>query len=122
MKGNKHRRIRSEWYKLYRWLEYSKEKDTAYCIYACCLFTTEPEKYWETFTKCGFRDWKHAMGKHGIITCHDHCKTHMQTIISWQEYEKNKESRTSVANRLDATRAKLITKNQQKSALSQNYT
>ena len=36
VKGNKHRRIRSEWYRLYRWLEYSKEKDAAYC-YTCCL-------------------------------------------------------------------------------------
>ena len=110
VKGNKHRSFRSEWYTLYRWLEYSKEKDAAYC-YACRLFTTEPGKYWETFTKCGFRDWKHAMGKDGIITCHDHCKTHMQAMISWQEYEKNKERGTSVANRLDSTRAKLITKN-----------
>ena len=51
------------------------------------------------------------MGKDSIISCHVHCKTHMQAMISWQEYEKNKESGTSVANRLDATRAKLITKN-----------
>ena len=64
------------------------------------------------FTKCGFRDWKHAMGKDGIITCYDHYKTHIQAMISWQKYEKNKESGTPVANRLHAIRAKLITKNQ----------
>ena len=46
------------------------------------------------------------MGKDGIITWRDHCKTHMQAMIPG----KNKESGTSVANRLDATRAKLITK------------
>ena len=57
------------------------------CILLCMLsFTTEPRKYWETFTKCGFRDWRHAMGKDGIISCHDHHKTHMQAMISWQEY------------------------------------
>ena len=44
------------------------------------------------------------------IPCHDHCKTHMQAMVSWQEYIKNK-SGTSVANRLDAARSKLITKN-----------
>ena len=52
------------------------------------------------------------MGKDGFIPCQDCCKTHMQAIVSWQEYAKNKESRTSVANRLDAARFQLITKNQ----------
>ena len=108
--GNKHRSFRSEWYKRYHWLEYSRERDAAYC-YPCRLFTTEPGKYWETFTKTGFSDWKHAMGKDGIIPCHDCCKTHMQAMVSWQEYAKNKESGTSVANRLDAARSQLITKN-----------
>ena len=110
LKGNKQRSFQSECYRLYCWLEYSKEKDAAYC-YACRHFTTEPGKYWETFTKCGFRDWKHAMGKDGIISCHDRCKTHMQAMISWQEYKRNKESGTSVVNRLDAARANLIAKN-----------
>ena len=112
LKGNKHRSFRSEWYKRYRWLEYSRERDAAYC-YPCRLFTTEPGKYWETFTKTGFSDWKYAIGKDGIIPCHDCCKTHMQAIcmVSWQEYANNKESGTSVANRLDAARFQLITKN-----------
>ena len=104
LKGNKHRSFRADRYKRYRLLEYSRERNAAYC-YPCRLFTTEPGKYWETFT---FSDWKHAMGKDGIIPCHDHCKTHMQ---AWQEYMKNKESGTSVANKLDAARSKLITKN-----------
>lgn len=50
LKGNKHRSFCSEWYKQYRWLEYSRERNAAYC-YPCRLFTTEPGKYWETFTK-----------------------------------------------------------------------
>ena len=99
LKGNKHCSFRSEWYKRYRWLEYSRERDAAY-YYPCHLFNTEPRKYWETFTKTGFSDWKHAMGKDGIIPCHDCYKAHMQAIVSWQEYAKNKESGTSVANSL----------------------
>jgi len=87
LKGNKHRSFRSEWYRSYRWLEYSREKDAAYC-YACRLFNAEPGKYWETFTKNGFRDWKHAMGKDGIISCHDNCKTHKEAMVSWHEYVK----------------------------------
>ena len=36
LKGNKHRSFRSEWYKQYCWLEYSRERDAAYC-YPCHL-------------------------------------------------------------------------------------
>ena len=37
LKGNKHYSFGSEWYKSYCWLEYSREKDAAYC-YACRFF------------------------------------------------------------------------------------
>ena len=46
LKGNKHHNFCLEWYKSYCWLEYSREKDAAYC-YACHLFNTEPGKYSE---------------------------------------------------------------------------
>ena len=52
------------------------------------------------------------MGKDGIIPCHDRCKTHMQAMVSWQEFVNNKASGTSIADRLDATRSQLIAKNQ----------
>ena len=110
LKGNKHRSFRADWYKHYNWLEYSRKRNAAYC-YPCRFFPTEPGKYWDTFTRIGFNDWKHAMGKNGIIPCHDHCKTHMQAMVSWQEYKRNKESGTSVANRLDAARSYSIKKN-----------
>ena len=58
-----------------------------------------------------FSGWKHTMGKDGIIPCYDCYKPHMQAIVSWQEYVKNKEGRTSVANRLDAAKFQLIAKN-----------
>ena len=110
LNGNKHRSFNSEWYKQYRWLEYSRARDAAYC-YPCRLFTTESGRYWETFTKNGFCDWKHALGKDGFISCHDHCKTHMQAMVAWQEYIKNKASGTSIADRLDAARSQLIAAN-----------
>ena len=110
LKGRKHRSFNSDWYKHYRWLEYSRGRDAAYC-YPCRLFTTESGRYSETFTKSGFCDWKHAMGKDGIIPCHDRCKTHMQAMVSWQEFVNNKTSGTSIADRLDAARSQLIAKN-----------
>lgn len=110
LQGNKHRSFNSEWYKQYRCLEYSRERNAAYC-YPCRLFTTGSGRYWETFTTNGFCDWKHAMGKDGIISCHDRCKTHMQAMVAWQEYTKNKASGTSIAHRLDSARSQLIAKN-----------
>jgi len=110
LKGNKHCSFRSEWYRSYCCLEYSREKDTAYC-YACRLFNVEPGKYWETFTKNGFRDWKHAMGKDGIISCHDNYKTHKEAMVSWHGYVKNTENGTTVDKRLDASIAKIISNN-----------
>lgn len=32
--------FRPEWYKKYKWLEYSVERDAAFCE-ACCIFTNE---------------------------------------------------------------------------------
>ena len=48
------------------------------------------------------------MRKDGIILCLDHCKTHMQAVVSWNE---NKASGTSTANRLDAASSQLISRN-----------
>ena len=118
LKGNRYRSFNSEWYKQYCWLKYSRAGDAAYC-YPCCLFTTESGRYWETFTKNGFCDWKHAMGKDGIIFYHDRCKTHMQAMVAWQEYMKNKASGTS--NRRH-TRCSQIQVDYSKSSLFENNT
>ena len=58
------------WYKQFNWLEYSIERDVCYC-YPCRLFgsmsvmgRSRPE---QTFTLTGFKSWKHATGKKGIL-------------------------------------------------------
>ncbi|XP_022862081.1 zinc finger MYM-type protein 1-like [Olea europaea var. sylvestris] len=58
--GNDNRCFRKEWFSEFHWLEYSIEKDTAYCLH-CYLF--KPDRGGQggghIFTKTGFRDWKH---------------------------------------------------------------
>ena len=82
VKGKKHCSFRSEWYRLYHWLQYWKEKDATYC-YACRRFTTEPRKYWKHLQNVvlgtGIMRWVKMILLHVI----DHCKTHMQAMISW---------------------------------------
>jgi hypothetical protein len=52
-----------KWYKKFDWLEYSVEKDKAYCFY-CYLFKHDrtDEKFGhDVFNKVGFDHWKNAM-------------------------------------------------------------
>ena len=54
------RSFQASWYNDYSWIEYSQQKDAAFCF--CCRFfnvTGIPAD--PAFTKVGFRDWKHAL-------------------------------------------------------------
>lgn len=56
------RKFCETWYKKHPWLEYSVEKDAAYCFY-CFLFRQDPvdDKFGHTtFTKEGYSTWKNA--------------------------------------------------------------
>lgn len=64
--GSKQRAFNPDWYKTYNWLEYSIERDAVFC-YPCRLFTVNEGRAQNTFTKIGFRDWKHATGKGGSL-------------------------------------------------------
>lgn len=57
--GGKLRRFRPSWFVKYpSWLEYSVEKDTAYCLY-CYLFKAHNETWGgDSFTTEGFRNWR----------------------------------------------------------------
>ena len=50
------------WYDKFDWLEYSVEKDAAYCFH-CFLFkssSNSTQHGHDVFTKTGFRNWKKA--------------------------------------------------------------
>ncbi len=69
---------RSFWYMKFNWLEYSILKDAGFC-YPCRLFSTNDGRLHNTFiTSSGFRNWKHATGKDGILTQHDRCQWRIQ--------------------------------------------
>ncbi|XP_074277396.1 uncharacterized protein LOC141601033 [Silene latifolia] len=62
------RRFQASWYDKFRsWLEYSPEKDAAFC-FPCFLFN-KPESN-RAFIIDGFKDWKHATGKEGAFIVH----------------------------------------------------
>ena len=106
--GSKQRSFNSEWYRSYSWLEYSLEKDAAFC-YPCRMFNEA--KSHSTFTKVGFRDWKHATGKGGMLTVHDKCSTHLTAMVAWSQYKLNAKHHTSIAERMESSRALVISNN-----------
>ena len=102
--GSKSRSFNSEWYRKYKWLEYSIQNNAAFC-YACCLFpAATTSRAEQALTHTGYRDWKHATGKQGILEKHNACHTHKQAMISWSEYMKNTEKGTTIADRLNSAR------------------
>ena len=101
--GTKKRYFNPDWFKMYSWLEYSVEKDAAFC-FPCRHFSTKSGRAEDTFTKKGFRNWKKATGKEDILIGHASCLTHIQAVSSWYEYKQNEEHGTSVASRLDSAR------------------
>ena len=108
--GSKQRVFNSDWYKSYSWLEYSVERDAAFC-FPCRLFAVNEGRSQNTFTKAGFRDWKHATGKGGILSTHDKCSSHTSAMVAWSQYKLNAKHCTSIADRMESNRAEIISSN-----------
>ena len=100
------------WYKSFPWLEYSVSLDAAFC-YPCRLFKcgNGEGRAEEAFTRCGFRNWKNAIGKTGIISRHGICNSHKQSMVSWNDYTTNVRRQSTIEHRIDSAHQQLITEN-----------
>ena len=104
------RSFQVHWYKEFPWIEYSVEKDAVFC-FPCRFFNTVADK---AFTRTGFRDWKHATGKHGILTCHDSkCATHKGSVVAWKQFKLTIANDASIGVHLDRQGKKIIEDNRQ---------
>lgn len=111
--GTTKRSFQSSWYKAAPWLEYSVSSDAAFC-YPCRVFNSGPiGRSEKTFTQTGFRNWKNAFGKSGVISSHSSCDSHKQATIKWKTYLSNHERHTTVLDRLDSNHRNLVETNQQ---------
>ncbi|GJT02515.1 zinc finger MYM-type protein 1-like protein [Tanacetum coccineum] len=65
MFGVKSRRFNPLWFNKYEWLEYSVDKDAAYC-FVCYLFKNKDDHFEDAFVKNGFKGWNRpvAFDKH----------------------------------------------------------
>ena len=97
--GDKTRSFQSSWFQSHPWLEYSVERDSCYC-YPCRLSNTEPTD--SAFANpSGYHDWKHAPGKKGSLSLHATSVTHSSAMVAWQQFQLNREHRTSLPHRMD---------------------
>ena len=95
----------------YHWLEYSTERDACYC-YSCWLFGCGGgSKCEKMFTVVGFRDWKHATGKSGVLSKHYSSYAHRQSVVAWNQYKSNTQHKNSIADQLGMARAEQIAQN-----------
>ena len=110
--GKQNRSFNPKWFTTHSWLEYSVERDAAFC-FACRHFNAKGGKNEDVFTKDGFSDWKHAPGKSkaGILEGHAKCLTHTLAMQSWNDYNKNKKLGKSICNHFDSTRNRQIYNN-----------
>ena len=118
--GSASRSFSSTWYKGRPWLEYSVEKDAAYC-FPCRVFGVNPSS--TTFTEEGYKDWKHALdGRNDLdgaaknqsnknklkgFAKHASGKWHVNNLTSWRE----KERRESTGMTLESVVCKLDNEN-----------
>ena len=88
MFGAKKCKFSSSWY-LRDWLEYSVEKDAAFC-YACRKFKLVSLD--ATFSIKGFNDWKHAIETGKGLNKHAASKEHLACKAMWRDSEKRRET------------------------------
>lgn len=101
LSGSVTRSFNSSWYKGRKWLEYSVNKDAAYC-FPCRVFGVNPSS--TTFTEEGFRDWKHALDGWNVLDTvvktpqnkkklkgfakHVSSAWHVNNLAAWREKER----------------------------------
>lgn len=104
------------WFTKYDWLEYSVEKDAAYCFY-CYLFRYDPSEShfgYDVFSKVGFRNWKNAyksLPEHvgGPNSAHNKARTacedfkNQKASVSYKVMTHSKESEAKYEIRLTAS-------------------
>lgn len=76
------RSFSSSWFKNRDWLEYSVERDAAFC-YACRKFGSAGTD--DAFTTTGYNNWRHALVQNKGLKRHESSKEHMSAVMLWKE-------------------------------------
>ncbi len=95
-KDKNNRCFRVHWYQKFLWLEYSVQRDAAFC-FPCRRFLSQVTKE-KAFTSIGYRNWKAALGDKKKGFCqHESTAAHISAMVMWSEYKKRCELGQSVS-------------------------
>ena len=113
---NENRSFQVRWYTNRDWLEYSVERDAAFCY--CCRhfsqFGTPTRNQRDAFTTCGFNNWTRALATDRGFDKHIKGQTHITSLANYYEYKARQKSNTSVISVLEKSRAEQILHNRSK--------
>lgn len=98
--GKNRRCFQLSWLNKYKWLEYSKNRNAAFCN-TCRQFN--PKDPNPTFTTVGFTNWKMAMETGRGFEKHMKSELHLSAEMRKYERKKRVESNTSVSNLVNST-------------------
>jgi|GEM_PF-6140542 len=73
----------ADWFKRFKWLQYSVKKDAAFC-YPCQQFLPHGSKQ-TSYTSTGFRNWKNATDSKTGFPKHEKSISHTQAMAMWQD-------------------------------------
>lgn len=76
------RSFQSTWLTKFPWLEYSKEKDAAFC-YACRQFSLGNTS--DVFATIGYDKWQAALSAGKGFKKHESSSSHANSMLSWKE-------------------------------------
>lgn len=107
--NNRYRAFSPSLYDTYKWIEYSIEKDVAFCN-TCRFFSTSHHD--NPFTSTGFSNWKQAhSGETSKLEKHDKSENHQHAECARNKYKRTQAQGTCIASVLSSERKEQIRKN-----------
>ena len=101
--NNRLRAFNPLWFDSYSWLEYSIERDAAFC-FPCRFFATGIHRNDSSFGTSGLTNWKNAIGKGGRLEKHKTSHRHQHAMSAWSDYTSNISHNRSIASTLNTDR------------------
>ena len=60
------------------------------------------------FVSKGFRDWKHATGKTGILSVHSRCSTHRSATVAWEQFRLNQHRGSTIRQQVERVKHHVV--------------
>ena len=115
-KSKKTKSFQASWYSRFDWLDYSVEKDAAFC-YPCRKFsvnTSTVAGHSLTFTETGYRNWANALDVNKGLSKHEQSETHKNCYVKWSHLKKIEAGKQQdIRSRIDPDRDELARGNRE---------